>query len=108
MQIFFEEANKVLTGIESGSAADRDGVTSNQTAQIFLDMWRDGRKYKCFINVLAQTVSGLPAGILSSCNNGFFWHTKNDRDRHLELLHIASNSQEFVNNEYNRSLARRP
>src|SRR5258706_3505781 len=108
MQIFFEEANKVLTGIESGSAADRDGVTSNQTAQIFLDMCRDGRNYKCFMHVFAPTGSELPAGILSSCNNGFFGQTKNDRDRQAVLAHIARNTKGFVNSEYDRFLARMP
>jgi hypothetical protein len=108
MQIFFEEANKVLTGIESSSAADREGTTGSQTAQIFLDMWRDGRKYKCFLHVLAQTVSELPAGILSSCNNGFFGQTKNDRDRQAVLAHIARNTKGFVNSEYDRFLARMP
>ena len=45
-------------------------------------MWRDGRKYDIFLHVLAQTVSELPPGILSSCNNGFFGQTKDDKDRH--------------------------
>jgi len=108
MQIFFEEANKVLSGIDVGSASDREGSSANQTAQIFLDMWRDGRKYQCFLHVLAQTVSELPAGILSSCNNGFFGQTKNDRDRQAVLAHIARNTKGFVNSEYDRFLARMP
>jgi hypothetical protein len=32
-------------------------------------MWRDGRKYNIFLHLLAQTVSELPSGILSSCAN---------------------------------------
>ena len=89
-------------------ASDRDGSSADQTAQIFLDMWRDGRKYKCFLHVLAQTVSELPAGILSSCNNGFFGQTKNDRDRQAVLAHIARNTKGFVNSEYDRFIARMP
>jgi hypothetical protein len=108
MQIFFEEANKVLSGVDVGSASDREGSSASQTAQIFLDMWRDGRKYQCFLHVLAQTVSELPAGILSSCNNGFFGQTKNDRDRQAILAHIARNTKGFVNAEYDRFLARMP
>jgi hypothetical protein len=108
MQIFFEEANKVLSGVDVGSASDREGSSADQTAQIFLDMWRDGRKYQCFLHVLAQTVSELPAGILSSCNNGFFGQTKNDRDRQAVLAHIARNTKGFVNSEYDRFLARMP
>jgi hypothetical protein len=108
MQIAFEEANKVLSGVDAGSASDRDSSSADQTAQIFLDMWRDGRKYKCFLHVLAQTVSELPAGILSSCNNGFFGQTKNDRDRQAVLAHIARNTKGFVNSEYDRFIARMP
>ena len=108
MQIIFEEANKVLSGVEVGSASDRDSTSADQTAQIFLDMWRDGRKYKCFLHVLAQSVSELPPGILSSCNNGFFGQTKNDRDRQAVLAHIARNTKGFVNSEYDRFLARMP
>jgi len=108
MQIFFEEANKVLSGVEVGSASDREGSSASQTAQIFLDMWRDGRKYQCFLHVLAQTISELPAGILSSCNNGFFGQTKNDKDRQAVLAHIARNTKGFVNSEYDRFLARMP
>jgi hypothetical protein len=109
LQIFFEEANKVLTGISSGAAAEQDAASgAHQTAQIFLDMWRDGRKYQCFLHVLAQTVSELPAGILSSCNNGFFGQTKNDRDRAAILAHIARNTKGFVNSEYDRFIARMP
>lgn len=108
MQIFFEEANKVLSGIEVGSASDREGSAASQTAQIFLDMWRDGRKYGCFLHVLAQTISELPPGILSSCNNGFFGQTKNDRDRQAVLAHIARNTKGFVNAEYDRFIARMP
>ena len=108
MQIVFEEANKVLSGVDIGAASDREGSSADQTAQIFLDMWRDGRKYQCFLHVLAQTVSELPAGILSSCNNGFFGQTKNDRDRQAILAHIARNTKGFVNSEYDRFIARMP
>lgn len=109
LQIFFEEANKVLTGVDTGSAAsDRDSAGSNQTAQIFTIMWRDGRKYKVFLHPLVQTISELPAGILSSCNNGFFGQTKNDKDRQAILAHLARNTKGFVNSEYDRFLARMP
>ncbi|MGD0613266.1 MAG: serine-rich protein [Anaerolineales bacterium] len=109
LQIFFEEANKVLTGVDTGSAAsDRDSAGTNQTAQIFTIMWRDGRKYKVFLHPLVQTISELPAGILSSCNNGCFGQTKNDEDRKAILAHLARNTKGFVNSEYDRFLARMP
>lgn len=108
MQIFFEEANKVLSGIQTGAGADPESGGANQTAQIFLDMWRDGRKYGCFLHVLAQSISELPPGILSSCNNGFFGQTKHDRDRAALLAHLARSTKGFVNSEYDRFLARMP
>jgi hypothetical protein len=107
LQIFFEEANKVLTGVSPGSAAsDKDSSSSNQTSQIFTVMWRDGRKYKTFLHILAQTISEIPEGILSSCNNGFFGQTKHDKDRQAVLAHLARNTKGFVNSEYDRFLAR--
>jgi len=108
MQIFFEEANKVLTGVDVGGATSDNAGQGNQTTQIFLDMWRDGRKYRVFLHLIAQTVSELPAGILSSCNNGFFGQTKNDRDRSALLAHLARNTKGFVNTQYDRFLARMP
>ncbi len=108
LQIFFEEANKVLSGVDMGAASDRDVGTANQTAQIFLNMWRDGRKYDIFLHVLAQTVSELPQGILSSCNNGFFGQTKDDRDRAAILAYLARNTKGFVNSDYDRFIARMP
>lgn len=107
MQIFFEEANKVLTGVNTGATSDKD-ATGNQTAEAFTTMWRDGRKYKCFMHILAQTISEIPPGILSSCNNGFFGQTKSDDDREEVLAHLARSTKGFVNSEYDRFLARMP
>jgi hypothetical protein len=109
MQIFFEEANKVLTGV-SGAAADQNASSGNneQVSEVFQTLWRDGRKYKIFLHLLAQTVSALPAGILSSCNNGFFFQTKYPHDRDLILAHIGRSEKGVVNTEYKRYLARIP
>jgi hypothetical protein len=71
-------------------------------------MWRDGRKYDIFLHVLAQTVSELPQGILSSCNNGFFGQTKDDQDRAAILAYLARNTKGFVNSDYDRFIARMP
>ena len=109
MQIFFEEANKVLTGV-SGAAADHNASASQgeQVSEVFQTFWRDGRKYKIFLHLLAQTVSALPAGILSSCNNGFFFQTKYPHDRDLIMAHIGRSEKGIVNTEYKRYLARVP
>jgi hypothetical protein len=109
MQIFFEEANKVLTGV-SGAAADQNASSSQaeQVSEVFQTFWRDGRKYKIFLHLIAQTVSALPAGILSSCNNGFFFQTKHPQDRDLIMAHIGRSEKGIVNTEYKRYLARIP
>lgn len=109
MQIFFEEANKVLTGV-SGAAADQNssGNQTEQVSEVFQTFWRDGRKYKIFLHLIAQTVSALPAGILSSCNNGFFFQTKHPHDRDLIMAHIGRSEKGIVNTEYKRYLARIP
>jgi hypothetical protein len=57
---------------------------------------------------MAQTVSALPAGILSSCNNGFFFQTKYPHDRDLIMAHIGRSEKGIVNTEYKRYLARIP
>ena len=109
MQIFFEEANKVLTGVSGGAASDQgasDG--SNAVSHIFQTMWRDGRKYGVFLHLLAQTVSELPSGILSSCANLFVFQTKDPKDRDLILPHLGRSEKGMVNTEYKRYLARIP
>ena len=109
MQIFFEEANKVLTGV-SGAAADQNASpgSNEQVSEVFQTFWRDGRKYKIYLHLIAQTVSALPPGILSSCNNGFFFQTKYPHDRDLILAHIGRSEKGIVNTEYKRYLARIP
>ncbi len=109
MQIFFEEANKVLTGV-SGAAADQNASAGKdeQVSEVFQTFWRDGRKYRIYLHLIAQTVSALPAGILSSCNNGFFFQTKYPHDRDLILAHIGRSEKGIVNTEYKRYLARIP
>ena len=109
MQIFFEEANKVLTGVSGGAAADQGaGDSGNQVSHLFQTMWRDGRKYGVFLHVLAQTVSELPSGILSSCANIFVFQTKDPKDRDLILPHLGRSEKGLVNTEYKRYLARIP
>ena len=109
MQIFFEEANKVLTGVSGGAAADQGaGDSGSQVSHLFQTMWRDGRKYGVFLHVLAQTVSELPSGILSSCANIFVFQTKDPKDRDLILPHLGRSEKGLVNTEYKRYLARIP
>ena len=108
MQIFFEEANKVLTGVSGGAAADQGSSEGSSVSHLFQTMWRDGRKYNIFLHLLAQTVSELPAGILSSCANIFVFQTKDPKDRDLILPHLGRSEKGMVNTEYKRYLARIP
>lgn len=109
MQIFFEEANKVLTGVSGGAASDQGaGEGGNPVSHLFQAMWRDGRKYSIFLHLMAQTVSELPSGILSSCANVFVFQTKDPKDRDLILPHLGRSEKGMVNTEYKRYLARIP
>jgi hypothetical protein len=108
MQIFFEEANKVLTGVSGGAASDQGGESGNVVSHLFQTMWRDGRKYSIFLHLMAQTVSELPSGILSSCANVFVFQTKDPKDRDLILPHLGRSEKGMVNTEYKRYLARIP
>ena len=109
MQIFFEEANKVLTGVSGGAASDQGASESGSSvSHLFQAMWRDGRKYSIFLHLMAQTVSELPSGILSSCANLFVFQTKDPKDRDLILPHLGRSEKGLVNTEYKRYLARIP
>jgi len=109
MQIFFEEANKGLTGVSGGAASDLSGGEGgNPVSHLFQTMWRDGRKYGIYLHLMAQTASDLPSGILSSCANLFVFQTKDPKDRDLILPHLGRSEKGLVNTEYKRYLARIP
>jgi hypothetical protein len=109
MQIFFEEANKVLTGVSGGAASDQNASDSGSpVSHIFQTMWRDGRKYGVYLHLMAQTASELPNGILSSCANLFVFQTKDPKDRDHILPHLGRSEKGLVNTEYKRYLARVP
>ncbi len=110
MDIFFEEANKVLSGVAGGAASDNDAniAAAGSVAAIWESMWRDGRKYGVFLHLMAQTVSALPKGIFSSCANLFLFQTKDATDRDMVLPHLGKSEKGLVNTEYKRYLARIP
>lgn len=110
MQIFFEEANKIISGVSGGAASDQNGATAGkgQVSETILNQFRDGRKYRVLSHILVQTVSETPDGLLSSCGNLFAYQTKNPKDRDLVLAHIGRSEKGVVNTEYKRYLARIP
>ena len=106
LQIFFEEANKVFSGVAASGGSDDSRASS--VAAIWESIFRDARKYKIVLIVLAQTASQLPSGILSSCANIFVFQTKDGRDRDILLPHLGRSEKGIVNTEYKRYLARIP
>ncbi len=106
LDIFWEEANKLLTGVGDGDSA----ATSSAAGAVSLwqAMWRDGRKYKVFLHPIVQTLAELPAGILASCNNAFFGQMKSPADRDLAVSHLARSERGFTDEEYKRYLSRLP
>jgi hypothetical protein len=108
LQIFFEEANKVLSGVASSSSSDSEKKGGSTVSAIWESMWRDARKYDIYLHLMAQTVSQLPPGILASCANIFVFQTKNGADRDLILPHLGRSEKGIVNTEYKRYLARIP
>ncbi len=106
LDIFWEEANKIL----GGAAAESDTSTSSSAGaqQLWLSMWRDGRKYSIFQHAMVQTLQELPTGILSSSNNAFFGQMKDLKDRDLAMGHLARSEKGFTDEEYKRFLSRMP
>jgi hypothetical protein len=108
MDIFWEEANKILNGAVQTTGDDVGTSSASSVTQLWQAMWRDGRKYKIFLHPLVQTLSELPPGILSSCNNAFFGQMKNLKDRDLAVGHLARSERGVHDEEYKRWISRIP
>ncbi|MBI3958845.1 MAG: ATP-binding protein, partial [Chloroflexi bacterium] len=105
MQIVFEEANKILAGLDSTSSEDESGQS---TAEQFANMWRDSRKYGIWLHLITQSPSLIPPGILSSCNNIFVSQLKNPKDRDLAIAALHRSEKGFVDEAWRRFLASLP
>ncbi|MDR7574328.1 MAG: serine-rich protein [Armatimonadota bacterium] len=105
LQIFFEEANKILGGVDG--AGDEEGGAAYVGEQ-FANMWRDSRKYGVWLHVISQSPARLPPGIFSSCANLFAVQLKDPRDRDLVVAAIARSEKGFRDEEWRRLLARLP
>ena len=104
IQIVFEEANKILTGVPDG---DEEGGAS-PTAEQFESMWRDSRKYGIWLHIITQSPSQIPQGILSSCNNLVVGQVKNARDRDIVTAMIHRSEKGFVDEVWRRFLGSLP
>ena len=106
MQIVFEEANKILAGLDNSGEDDSGSGTS--TAEQFSNMWRDSRKYGIWLHLITQSPSLIPPGIMSSCNNLFACQVKNTKDRDLVTAAIARSEKGLVDEPWRRFLATLP
>ena len=102
-QIFFEEANKMLAGLDGKG---EEGGPS--TAEQFEAMWRDSRKYGIALHVITQSPSQVPQGILSSCNNIVVSQTKNPKDRDLAVAMLHRSEKGFVDETWRRFIGSIP
>lgn len=103
LQIFFEEANKIFAGVDTGGGDDESGGVS--LSQRFGDMFRDARKYKARLHVITQAPSLIPQDIISSCNNLVVGFLKNPKDKDIVLSGIARSEKGFVDEPWRRFLA---
>jgi hypothetical protein len=107
LNIFFEEANKVLKGVNSDASGD-GGTTTSIASSLGESMWRDGIKYGIYLHPITQTPSELPEGIVNSCNNAIFGQLKGLKDRDIAMGHLARSERGFADEEYKRFLSRMP
>ncbi len=104
IQIVFEEANKILSGVATG---DDEGGRAT-TAEQFASMWRDSRKYGIYLHLITQSPSLIPPGIMSSSNNLFVAQVKNRRDQEIVLGMLHKSPMGFTDEPWRRFLATLP
>ncbi|MCO6451214.1 MAG: serine-rich protein [Caldilineales bacterium] len=105
IQIVFEEANKILSGVDA-SGEEEGGAVS--TAEQFAGMWRDSRKYGIWLHLITQSPSLIPPGILSSCNNLLVGQVKNRRDQDAVIGMLHKSPVGFTDEVWRRFLASLP
>lgn len=103
MQIVFEEANKILAGLDK---TDEEGGLS--TAEQFANMWRDSRKYGIWLHLITQSPSLIPPGILTSCNNLITVQLKGQADQDAIITALARSPKGLVDEPWRRFLASLP
>ena len=104
IQIIFEEANKMFGG--SVSAKTEEGGAT--VAERFEAMWRDSRKYGCWMHPITQTPSAIPPGIMSSCNNLVVGQLKNAQDRDLITASLHRSEKSLTDEQFRKFLSRIP
>ena len=105
IQIVFEEANKILSGVGDKGGGEEGGMS---LAEQFAAMWRDSRKYGIFLHLITQTPSEIPPGIMSSCNNIFASQLKNVKDLDIAIQSIHRSPKGFTDEGWRRFMASIP
>ena len=110
MQIFFEEANKIISGVSGGAASDQAAPppVKARSPKPSSTSSATGANTACSRTSWCKLSLRHPDGLLSSCGNLFVYQTKNPKDRDLVLAHIGRSEKGMVNTEYKRYLARIP
>ncbi len=108
LNLVLEEANKLISGAASTQRAQDEAPAGQGAIELWQSMFRDGLKYLIYLWVIAQTVSELPPGIVSSCNNAFIGQLKSLNDRKLAMGIIARSELGFTDEEYKRFVSRMP
>ena len=86
IEVFIEEGNKVLSGVETQEQREA------HTPELFVSMWRDSRK-ALYLHPITQTISALDPAILASCGNAFFFQSKNPKDADQILHHLGRSAK---------------
>ena len=105
---FWEEAQKVISSSAMNSTSTDGAGSAAATIDMFVEMWRDGRRYRNYQHCLVQNLSQLPPGIVPSSNNAFFFTSKDERDQAMILTYLSKSAKGFVDQNYARFLARMP
>ena len=103
-QLYFEEANKILSGVDTGMADGQSRGTAS-TSALFQTMWRDGRKYGIYLHLMVQSPSELPAGIVSSCANLVIGKLSAAADRDVAQAALGWSEKGFTDEDYKRFIS---
>ncbi|MBN1965388.1 MAG: hypothetical protein JW910_12135, partial [Anaerolineae bacterium] len=104
LQIVFEEANKVFTGVADGE----DQSPSAATSQLYLDMFRDGARYLTIYYIILQSMNEMHSAMISSCSNAWLSQLKSPKDRDLGVAHLSYSEKGFTDEDYKRFISRIP
>jgi hypothetical protein len=109
LQLFLEECNKMLGGVEAGSSGgDDEGGGMAYIGQLYGNFFRDSRKYGVWLHPICQSPSLLPPGIASSCANMAFNELKNTKDKDLAIASLARSEKGLTDEHWRRYLGRIP